>query len=48
MTSYKEKSPRLLEQTKGDASKISYSSYPYKNTNVNWKNLEGGGGVCEF
>lgn len=35
MIDRKEKSPWLLEQTKGDTSKISYSSYPATATNVN-------------
>lgn len=36
----KEKSPRLLEQTMGDTSKISYSSYPDRDKIVNWQKLE--------
>lgn len=48
MIERKEKSPRLLEQTKGDASKISYPSYPYMGVKVNRKNLDGGDGACEF
>lgn len=48
MIERKEKSPRLLEQTKGDASKISYPSYPYMSVKVNWKNLGGGDRACEF
>ena len=48
MIERKEKSPRLLEQTMGDASKISYLSYPATAANVNWKNLDGGDGACEF
>ena len=48
MIDHKEKSPRLLAQTKGDASKISYLSYPATAANVNRKNLDGGDGACEF